>query len=433
MKRIVSLLLCVILAVTLCACGGNKTPGKESEKAEIEPQAPELNADDIKTISSNVVANGFDEAFISYIAGNKSGNFMVSPVSFRYALGLLLAGAEGDTKEELLKALGVADVEEWTAYCTKFNGFVKSFYGQLDSEIEQHNEYVKKGYVDKNSPAPARALKVANSVWKRENIEKDFSEEYKKYVAANYGAEYFGFTEDNAVQKINGWVNEKTEKLIPRLLPDGYDTQWLAVVLMNALYFKDNWETAFYESATIRDDFHTEGGETVKKDFMRQTENYAYYEDGKTQAVILPMSGGINMAFVLGDESGLSEKLSKAAGRQVSVKIPKMDIETSLDRKELMNFLAENGVKSAFNRETADFSKMIDHKIWVDDIIQKTRIKTDEEGVEAAAVTAIMTKDSAMPAPVEPVEFVADRPFSFYIYATYDDVTAILFAGKMVQ
>jgi serpin B len=228
-------------------------------------------------------------------------------------------------------------------------------------------------------------------------------------------------------------VNEKTEKLIPRLLPDGYDTQGLAVVLMNALYFKDNWETAFNESATIRDDFHTEGGETVKKDFMRQTENYAYYEDGKTQAVILPMSGGINMAFVLGDESGLSEKLSKAAGRQVSVKIPKMDIETSLDRKELMNFLAENGVKSAFSRETADFSKMIDHKIWVDDIIQKTRIKTDEEGVEAAAVTAIMVNDTAMPAPVEPVEFVADRPFSFYIYATYDDVTAILFAGKMVQ
>lgn len=77
---------------------------------------------------------------------------------------------------------------------------------------------------------------------------------------------------------------------------------------------------------------------------------------------------------------------------------------------------------------------MIDHEIWVDDIIQKTKIKTDEEGVEAAAVTAIMTNDTAMmPTEDEPIEFVADRPFSFYIYTTCDDITSMLFAGMITE
>ena len=76
---------------------------------------------------------------------------------------------------------------------------------------------------------------------------------------------------------------------------------------------------------------------------------------------------------------------------------------------------------------------MIDNSIWVDDIIQKTKIKTDENGVEAAAVTAIMTKNAARPIEDKAIEFVADKPFSFYIYADCDDITATLFAGKVVE
>lgn len=427
MKKTISFLLCIIMIFILCAC--NKEPSKTPSTASVDG----LNTDITEDLSDYMITNGFDETFISYIEKHTNENFMVSPLSFRYAIGLLLAGADGDTKSELLKALKVESVDEWTSFCIRFNAFSKKFYDGLNSDIKRYNQMVKEGYIGKNDAVPNRAMRVANSVWKREDIEADFTAEYREYISKNYGAEYYGFTEKNAVDKINGWVNEKTEKMIPKLLDDNYNTNNLAVVLMNALYYKNNWVDKFEKSGTKDGDFHTKDGKTVKKSFMEKTENYSYYSDEKTQMVILPMLGGVNMAFVLGDTSNITDKITSAKSQRVFVKIPKMDIETSLDNKELMNFLKESGVKTAFDSNKADFSKMIDHRIWVDDIIQKTKIKTDENGVEAAAVTAIMTKDTACPITDKVIEFVADKPFSFYIYADCDDITAILFAGKVVK
>ena len=72
-------------------------------------------------------------------------------------------------------------------------------------------------------------------------------------------------------------------------------------------------------------------------------------------------------------------------------------------------------------------------KIYVSDIIQKTRIRLNEEGVEAAAVTAIMERTAGDVIPEEPKEFTADEPFSFFIYTTCNDTTAILFAGEIME
>ena len=55
----------------------------------------------------------------------------------------------------------------------------------------------------KTNLAPKRALRVANSVWKRQDIKKDFKAAYREYISKNYGAEYNSFTRDNAVAKIN--------------------------------------------------------------------------------------------------------------------------------------------------------------------------------------------------------------------------------------
>ena len=246
-------------------------------------------------------------------------------------------------------------------------------------------------------------------------------------------AEYRAFTSADAVAQINEWADIKTEHMIPNLLPDTYNAERLAVVLMNALYFKDAWVTPFEQYLTAPGDFRTRGGETTKKDFMRVTDRFDYYEDGATQLVILPMKGGVSMAFVLGSTEGLGEKISAAKNASVRVTIPKMDLETSFSNGELVDFLKENGVRLAFDADLADFSAMIDHDIYVSDIIQKTRIKLDEEGVEAAAVTAIMMNETAINIPEEPKVFTADRPFSFYIYTTCNDTTAVMFAGQIVE
>ena len=414
------------------ASSGEEKPSQGTSSGETDLWATHMNYRKTESVSRTMDISSFDERLLKYLSEHSEGNYMASPLSFRYALGLLLAGANGETRTELLNALGVSSEEEWIRYCLDFNGFVEYFAEDLEREISEFKDFVKQGWVDKDTPEPFRALRVANSVWKAERVKESFTDAYKESVEKNYAAEYRSFNTANAVEKINEWADIKTEHMIPKLLPDNYKTDSLAIVLMNALYFKDSWVNAFSELVTREGDFHTRDGKTTRKDYMITTDYFSYYEDADTQLVILPMKGGVSMAFVLGSTDDLAKKISKAEVENVNVMIPKMDLETEFSGGELVNFLKQYGVSLAFT-EDADFSGMIDHPVFVSDIIQKTRIKLNEEGVEAAAVTAIMTMDTAMIEPEKPKVFTANQPFAFYIYTTCNDTTAIMFAGEIVE
>ena len=432
--KILGLLLAALLlfsTVTGCASGGKSSQGSSSGDQGL--WATNMSVRKTETVSREMNLRSFDESFLNYLAERAKGNYMASPLSFRYALGLLLAGAEGETKAELLKALGVSSEEEWIRSCLDFNGFVETYAAGLEEEIADFKWQQEQGWIEEDAPEPFRALRVANSVWKAERIQADLKESYKESIEKNYAAEFRSFTEDNAVEKINEWADAKTEHMIPKLLPDDYNTADLAVVLMNALYFKDSWAISFPEYMTKEDDFHTKDGGTARKDFMTVTDHFAYYTDADTTLVILPMKGSVSMAFVLGSSEDLGDKIAKAVSENVTVTIPKMDLETEFSSGEFVDFLKKSGANLIFDGAKADFSAMIDHPVYVSDIIQKTRIKLDEDGVEAAAVTGIMMNEAMMIEPEEPLEFTADRPFSFYIYTTCNDTTAVLFAGQMVE
>ena len=444
-KNTAALLLAVIMTVSaLSACGTEPVPvpGESSGNGITDPSgtndlpaawAQHMSAKTTESVSDELKLDGFDTRLLEYLSGTASGSYMASPLSFRYALGLLIAGAEGETKTELLNAFGVSSEEEFVPYCLDFNGFVEYFAAGLERDKADFKDGVEHGWIDSGSPEPFRALRVANSVWKAEDIRESFKDAYRESIERNYAAEYRSFNAANAVEKINEWADIKTEHMIPKLLPDNYPADDLAVVLMNALYFKDAWENEFPKNMTKEDDFRTRDGGTVKKEFMTREGHFSYYEDDETKLVILPMKGGVNMAFVLGSTESLSKKISEAGTENVRVTVPKMDLETEFSDGELVDFLKAYGVSAAFDSGKADFSAMIDFPVFVSDIIQKTRIKLDEEGVEAAAVTAIMMTKGAYIRPEEPKVFTADEPFSFYIYTTCNDTTAVMFAGEIVD
>ena len=164
---------------------------------------------------------------------------------------------------------------------------------------------------------------------------------------------------------------------------------------------------------------------------MEQTHRYRYYEDASCQIVVLELDGGISMALVLGDDTGFSAKLNKTEYRKVHVVIPKFEVETSFDQKELCCFLATSGCDKIFGA-AADFSSMFTEPIYVDDIIQKAKVKVDEEGLEAAAATAIIMKNGAAFDPDEPVLFLADRPFTFYVF-NGEEAPELLFWGQILN
>ncbi len=444
-KIIVLLCVSAMLISLLSGCGTSSQVAHDSnDQTKSEAQNPnyvaesatwaeQMNARKTESIRQTMNSDSFDERLLEFLSRNATGNYMASPLSFRYALGLLLAGAEEETKDELLNALGVSSEEEWIEYCLDFNGFVEYYAADLERDIAEFKDAVKKGWIPSDAAEPFRALRVANSVWKADWVHENFKDAYRQSIENNYAAEYRSFTPENAVERINEWADIKTEHMIQKLLPENYPTDQLAVVLMNALYFKDSWQNEFSKYLTKENDFHTRDGQTVKKEFMTTEDHFSYYEDENTKLVILPMKSGVSMAFVLGSREGLAEKISKASSENVIVTIPKIDLETDFSNGEFVDFLKAYGVSLAFDSGSADFSAMIDHPVFVSDIIQKTRIKLDEEGVEAAAVTAIMMAEGDYIEPNEPKVFTADEPFSFFIYTTCNDTTAIMFAGEIVE
>ena len=142
----------------------------------------------------------------------------------------------------------------------------------------------------------------------------------------------------------------------------------------------------------------------------------------------------MSMVFVLGEDTGLAEKLAKAEYKLVDVTVPMFDVETSLDQKELVNYLKLMGCDRMFTDGAAEFDPLYTDSLYVEDIIQKAKVHIDEEGLEAAAVTVIeMAPTSAEPGePEVPEIFCADQPFSFYILKNGES-PELLFWGQIVN
>ena len=440
MKKMIALLLAVLmLSVTACQLtpaepssepsdstseisgktdpepreSGTQAGGPEESAAETEPGSEEPVED-----PQQADLSAFKFAFAEYIEqsmGERVKSYMVSPVSFQYALGMLLAGADGETKAQLLRALGKDEVAFETEI-QQLGLFITCFNERKAADREAY---------DRLSPdekmwtqEPSGSLRVADSVWKREDF-PDFLEEYEERLAM-YDAERFSFSGGDIIRRANDWVHEKTNGMIARILPDDFNTRDLVVLLMNALYYKNGWRYEF--SGAPEAEFTALNGETVQKEFMASTERYRYYRDDETELVVVPMNDSVFMTFVLGSTEDLERKIRSAAYQTVRVCIPKFEIESSFTDGELIDFLKIRGAVDVFDPDLANLGKMIDLSavdcnLYVDDILQKTKIKLDETGVEASAVTAILVNRATSVQDPEPViQFTADRPFHFLIH-----------------
>jgi len=216
--------------------------------------------------------------------------------------------------------------------------------------------------------------------------------------------------------------------------------------LANAIYFKANWQTHFFEALTKDEPFYLLGGGDIKVPLMRRTGRHNYFESSQLQALELSYKDSELSMFVFlpKDKKGLAEVektficdsfkewLSKLEPKEVVVSFPKFKLA---DTFELQKTLMGLGIKDAFSQATADFTKVSDEKeIFLSQVIHKTYIDVDEEGTEAAAVTVIAMAAGARPRPPEneePKIFIADHPFLFVI--RHNKIGTILFVGRVVN
>ena len=378
---------------------------------------------------NTIAITDFDKALEQFIeeSGYSDENYMISPTSFRAALALAVAGADNETKDELISAMGFKDMDELNAWYYSTTEMVDDFDSKM-AVLKKDFEENKEWYGD-DAEAPEGSLVMLNSIWKNTDRPGKFGKEYVNYVSKYYGAEANNVSAAEINEKVNGWVNKGTHGLIKEIANNLENAN---AVLINTLYLKSSWTESFSKSATTVDNFTTKSGEKVEKEFMFNKESFRFYEDKKGKLVVLPMNGGIDAVFVLGEIEDVHDALSKATSEDVRVQIPKFEIESNFSKNEFLDFMVARGAQTPFD-DRADFSIMCpDCPLCISDIIQKTKIKVDEDGLEAAAATAIMMVESCALEEEEPKEFIANEPFKFYILGGEND-QEVLFSGQIVK
>ena len=442
MKKVLVALLCGVMILGLVACNAQPNSsgpnGKESQGTEHEATEAESGEENTESTSEeepvaispekiesdeplevpSYCTDEFATALVDFTiaSGYEQQNFMISPTSLRAALCLAIAGADSNTKDELLKAASFEtqeDAEAWYAML-------------LDSEKEFAETM-------KELESDDAAFSLANAIWANRSMGVEFDDDYVKLVADKFDAEANVSPSGTITDDINMWCNEKTNGMITHIVDN---VESAPNVLLNALYLKSAWTQAFDKGETEERFFTTYDEQGIKMDFIGKTEDMLYYHDDDTTIAVLQLYGDKQFVVVMGDRANLSEKLDKLESKKVHFMMPKFEMESKFEAMTLMTFLQLRGVNDAINWQTADFSKMNSDISWyIHDIIQKDKITVDEEGLEAAAVTALIMKTSSLDMDEdEPVEFIADHPFSYYIYSGLGtDHEEMLFYGQLVD
>lgn len=418
-KKLTAIVLTFAMVCMLAACGDNKkepdkndpTPTGSQSKTEDLTKASSGEAPDTKEIEENYKkADGFKKGYANFSAKlladcYKGETMMVSPLSLYAALGMLSNGASGETLKELEEAFGcdVNEVAKAILYIT------------LRSER-------------------ADVVKIANSIWINDtedfNVKDAFLSACGRYYRS--AVKKAPFSNPQTLKDLNDWVNEKTKGRIDKILDRIPEN--IVMILLNAMTFDGKWMSQFEEDYTEKDGTFVKADGSKKTVEMMHGDAERYFEDEDMTGVEKDYKDGYFLRAYLPKEgksvSDILTKLTKNGtvsyvnADEIYLSMPKFESETTLTLNDTLKAM---GVKKAFLEGEADFSAMTDMSVYVSQVLQKTYIKVDEHGTEAAAVTAILVANECYIPEKVVKSVVLDRPFVYEIVDAESGVT--LFAG----
>lgn len=331
--------------------------------------------------------DSFAVQVFSMLAAGHEGNVVFSPASLEAVLRLLQQGARGATATELA-ALPMG----------------------------------KTGIRTAMTPAEANALFVSERLTLNPGVRAD---EVLKVP--------FATAPDKAASIINRWADSKTQGLIPSIVSPRDISPTTALVAANAIYLKEKWLHPFPAASTRENaDFTLENGNTVHVSLMRSKAKYHYAEGPDWCAValpyktegrkgepgyfigILPRGNARDFARQLTPRQyqDIRKALVSNAVQETIVLLPRFELNPGT--YSLKPALQACGVKNIFSQH-ADLRGFCNSPIYLDDVLQRCYVETDEEGTKAAAVTvAVVQCKSISPGP-RPKVIAFDRPFIWVI------------------
>lgn len=343
---------------------------------------------------------------------NPSLNLFLSPFSIISALSMTYAGAYGQSAEEF-DALFHYDANL---------SVHRAYEALLPQLLPEHNDF-----------------SVANAIWPR--LGYFFYPAFRATVTRQYGSAIFPtdyLNDPTANDTINAWVEEQTNAKIKNLIP-GPLPATTAMVLVNAVYFKGSWMTAFDENSTKTASFQRTDNSTVDATMMFVHADFNSTSTDLFQAIDLPYAGReFSMVILLPKAAHtleeiqtylLSNTLASIVDTMhtsdVELTLPKFKIEWGT--KNITGPLNTLGLITPFTGN-ADFRLMAAGELFINGVFHKTFVEVSEKGTEAAAATAVIIDLASEP---ETTLFNANRPFLFFI--RHNATGLILFNGLLAD
>ncbi|XP_060949724.1 leukocyte elastase inhibitor-like [Limanda limanda] len=356
---------------------------------------------------------------------DKAANVFYSPFSISSALTMVMLGARGNTHTQMSESLK-------TKHC----------------QDDVHADFSKLLNALNKADAPY-SLSVANRLYGEQSYQfvEDFLGETRKHYDAELESVDFKTSHEAARLKINKWMEKQTQGKIQDVLAQGVVDNMTRLVLVNAIYFKGNWNKKFSEDDTKDAQFRINKNQTKPVKMMHQETKFPYSFISKVNCQVLeiPYKGEeLSMLIFLpkdiGDSTTGLEKLEKKLTYENFVKwtrrdkmnkkklelgLPRFKMEESYDMKDV---LISMGMVDAFDEAMSDFSGMSPSKdLVLSKVVHKAFVEVNEAGTEAGAAATASSREYGL-FDMPSVRFIADHPFLFFI--RHNPTVSVLFAGR---
>uniref|UniRef100_A0A8B9YZW1 Serpin domain-containing protein n=1 Tax=Buteo japonicus TaxID=224669 RepID=A0A8B9YZW1_9AVES len=367
------------------------------------------------------------DAFKELKVHHANNNIFYSPLSIISALAMVYLGARGNTQSQMEKVSYL----HWckvTSACCGTSEYIHNLFKDLLSDI--------------TTPNATYSLKIADRLYieKTYPVLPEYLECAKKFYKAGLEEVNFKTATEEARQLINSWVEKETNGQIQDFLVSGSVDLDTVLVLVNAIYFKGVWKTAFKEDDTREVHFNVTEQESRPVQMMCQNSTFkvATVAAEKMKILELPYaSGELSMLVLLPDDvSGLEQLESKISfekltewtspnvmeKKRVKVYLPRMKIE---QKYNLTSVLMALGMTDLFS-PLANLSGISSaESLKISEAIHEAYMEVNEEGTEMAGSAGVVgdIKQSS-----EFEEFRADHPFLFLI--KHNPTNSILFFGR---
>ncbi|MCI0710583.1 MAG: serpin family protein [Chloroflexi bacterium] len=416
---LIILILVVMVAAGVLPAIAHQEPIRASQRAQ----------------TGDLVTSNNEYAFDLYAALRSADeNLIFSPYSISMALALVYAGAQGDTATQMAETLHFDMPRD------DLNAAFFDLQNAFNAEIEIP-EY-----------ANPSELNIVNGLWGQ--LGYPFRPEYLDLLQTQYEAGFapvdFANEPEAARDLINGWISENSNERITEMLPEGYVSPMMRVILANVIFFKGIWLMEFPKDRTEDGQFTLLDGNDVTVPMMHQElitypylagENYQaielLFQDGTLEnnsfemamLFVLPNEGAFEDVEALLDATWFNSTMESLDYTLMNLSMPKFSYESNLS---LTPILSEMGMRDAFDPSLADFSGIVenpDESFYIDSVLHTANIDVNEIGTEASAATVIGMGGGG--SQVEPIELTFNRSF---IYAIYDRVSgSILFLGRVLN